>query len=53
MSLESHVVELQKKHANIAKMIEEEQRSPAADPLQITALKRQKLLLKEEIARAS
>jgi len=53
MSLESHVVELQKKHANLAKTIEDAQRAPGTDQLQITALKRQKLHLKEEIARSS
>jgi len=53
MSLESHVVELQKKHAHLAKTIEEAQRAPASDHLHITSLKRQKLLLKEEIDRAS
>ena len=53
MSLESHVVELQKKHENLAKMIEEAQRAPSVDHLQISALKRQKLHLKEEISRAS
>ena len=53
MSLASHVTELQKKHAHLSKMIEEEQRSPGSDTLQISKLKRQKLMLKEEIERAS
>lgn len=53
MSLASHVVELQKKHADLSRIIEEEQRSPGSDTLKITALKRQKLMLKEEISRSS
>lgn len=53
MSLSSHVVELQKKHAHLSQVIEQEQRSPGSDTLQITKLKRQKLMLKEEIERSS
>ncbi len=53
MTLSSHLNELQKKHQTLAAKIEEEQRSPASDDLDITDLKRQKLLIKDEIARIS
>ena len=51
MSLSSHLNELRKKHENLSKKIEEEQRSPGSDALAITDMKRQKLHLKEEIER--
>ncbi|NNU79633.1 DUF465 domain-containing protein [Halovulum dunhuangense] len=51
MSLSAHLNELRKKHQALARKIEEEQRRPAANDLQITDLKRQKLHLKEEIER--
>ena len=53
MSLSSHLTELQKKHATLNDKVEEAQRSPAVDDLEITALKKQKLKIKEEIARIS
>ncbi len=53
MSLSSHLTELRKKHANLEKAVEEALRSPATDDLSITALKKQKLKLKEEIERIS
>lgn len=53
MSLSSHLTELRKKHEALDKEIETEQRAPGSDDLVITQLKRQKLKLKEEIARAS
>lgn len=51
MSLSSHLQELRKKHANLSDEVEQAQRSPSIDDLQITALKKQKLKLKEEIER--
>ncbi len=51
MGLSSHIDELRKKHQQLSTMIEEEQRSPGADDLAITQLKRKKLRLKEEIER--
>lgn len=51
MSLSSHLVELRRKHASLEQKIEQELRSPAADELQITELKREKLRLKDEITR--
>lgn len=51
MGLSSHIDELRKKHQQLSTMIEEEQRSPGADDLAISQLKRKKLRLKEEIER--
>ncbi|WP_340108423.1 YdcH family protein [Pikeienuella sp. HZG-20] len=51
MSLSSHLAELRRKHANLEQKIEMEMRSPAADELQISKLKREKLRLKDEISR--
>lgn len=53
MNLSSHLSELRKKHQTLSTRIEEEQRSPGSDDLQITALKREKLRIKEEIVRLS
>lgn len=51
MSLTSHLEQLREKHQALSKKIEEEQKRPGSDDLRITAMKRQKLLLKEEITR--
>lgn len=51
MSLTSHLSQLRQKHEILSRKIEDEQRRPAADPLEIATLKRQKLVLKDEIAR--
>lgn len=51
MAIESHIVELQKRHELLELAIADEMHSPGSDDLQITALKRQKLRLKEEIGR--
>lgn len=53
MSLSSHLQELKKKHTNLSDEVESAQRAPAIDALQIAALKKQKLRLKEEIERLS
>ena len=53
MSLSSHVEELKKKHQTLSNQVEEAQRSPGANDLEISELKKQKLRLKEEIARLS
>lgn len=53
MSLSSHLQELRKKHETLDIEVTEAQRSPAIDALQISALKKQKLKLKEEIERLS
>ncbi|MEL6167056.1 MAG: DUF465 domain-containing protein [Pseudomonadota bacterium] len=51
MTLSSHIQELQKKHQSLSVAVETVQRNPAADPLEVTAMKKQKLKLKEEIER--
>ncbi|MBT8413199.1 MAG: DUF465 domain-containing protein [Boseongicola sp.] len=51
MSLSSHLKELRNKHETLSQEVEQAQRSPAFDDIQITALKRQKLKIKEEIER--
>ena len=53
MSLSSHLQELKKKHAHLSASVEEMQRHPATDDLEIARLKKQKLMLKEEISRLS
>lgn len=53
MSLNSHLIELKKKHQSLSDAVEEAQRSPGVDDLEIAKLKRQKLQLKEEITRLS
>jgi hypothetical protein len=53
MTMASHLVELRRKHENLAEMVEQAQRSPGVDDLKIAELKKQKLKLKEEITRLS
>jgi len=53
MSLDAHLVELRKKHEALSTQVEKLQLSPATDDLEITALKKEKLRLKEEIERLS
>ena len=49
MTMSSHLQELRKKHQSLSDQVEQAQRSPATDDLQIRELKKQKLHLKEEI----
>jgi hypothetical protein len=49
MALASHLEELQRKHGDIEREIDEAQTHPSTDELQITALKRRKLALKDQI----
>ncbi len=51
MSVEAHVAELRKKHEALSQLIETEQRHPSASDLEIGKLKKERLRLKEEIAR--
>jgi len=51
MSLQAHIGELEAKHHALKAEIELEQASPSADDLHIHELKREKLRLKDEIAR--
>ncbi len=51
MTVESHLAELQRRHLAIDAQISDEERRPAKDELEIVALKKQKLNLKDEIER--
>ncbi|MEE4121420.1 MAG: DUF465 domain-containing protein [Paracoccaceae bacterium] len=53
MSVSAHVEQLRRKHEHLSAEVEEQQRQPGADRLQIATLKKQKLRLKEEISRLS
>lgn len=53
MNLSSHISQLRQKHETLDREIEEAVRRPGTDDLEITAKKRQKLQLKEEITRLS
>ncbi len=53
MSLSAHLEELKKKHQNLSMAVEQAQRAPGSDALEVAALKKQKLRLKEEITRLS
>lgn len=51
MSLSSHLQELKKKHQHLSESVEGLQRAPGSNDLEIAALKKQKLALKEEISK--
>ncbi len=51
MSMQSPLVELEKRHQALEQEINEALAHPAIDDLQIAELKRRKLQLKDEIAR--
>jgi hypothetical protein len=53
MSLNAHLTELKRKHQHLSIEVEEAQRAPGVDGLQVATLKKQKLRLKEEIRRLS
>ena len=53
MSLSSHLEQLKKKHQHLSEHVESMQRSPASDDIELAKLKKQKLMLKEEITRLS
>ena len=53
MSADDHLSVLRRKHEELSRKVEEEQKSPAANYVEITRLKKQKLALKEEIRRLS
>lgn len=52
MSQENRIEALKTKHAKLDLQVDQMQSKPTADPLQIQALKRQKLNLKDQISRA-
>lgn len=53
MSFEAHLAELQKKHSEIDRKIDDALNHPSIDDLEISELKRRKLLIKDEIKRLS
>ncbi len=50
MALAAHLEELSNKHAKIDETIHKEMKYPAPDTVRITALKKQKLQIKQKIA---
>ncbi len=51
MSVDSHLVELRKKHEALSEQVEKMQQSLSTDDLDIVAMKKEKLRIKEEIER--
>ena len=51
MTVASHIAELKRKHQHLSSEVEQAQRSPAQDAMQIAEMKKQKLKIKEEISR--
>ncbi|KAF0229528.1 MAG: hypothetical protein FD175_1866 [Beijerinckiaceae bacterium] len=51
MSMTAHIAELERKHQALDKRIADELAHPNKDTVRIAALKRQKLVLKDEILR--
>ena len=49
MSLANHLEELQRKHGDIERELDEAMLHPSVDDLEIVALKRRKLAIKDEI----
>ena len=50
MSVESHLAELERRHEALKREIQEAQTHPGSDELEIAALKRRKLQIKDKIA---
>lgn len=53
MSVSSHIEQLKKKHQHLSDAVETLQRSPATSDAEISAMKKQKLAIKEEITKLS
>ena len=51
MSSESHLSQLELRHADLEQQINEAMNHPSADPLELADLKRRKLRLKDKITR--
>lgn len=49
MSLASHLAELQRKHGEIERELDEAMAHPSTDDLEIVSLKRRKLALKDQM----
>lgn len=53
MTLNAHLETLKRKHRAMSEAVENAQRSPGIDDLEVATMKKEKLRLKEEIARLS
>ena len=53
MTVSSHLAELRRKHQKLSQEVEAAQRAPGSDDLHVAQMKKQKLMLKEEITRLS
>lgn len=53
MALSAHLETLKRKHEAISEAVEAASRSPGVDTLEVATMKKEKLRLKEEIARLS
>jgi len=53
MSVDAHVTELKRKHAEISEQVEQLEHSPSASNLDLTKLKREKLRIKDTIEQLS
>jgi len=51
MNVDAHVSTLEKKHANLETLIDEEAQRPAPNPYQLAEWKKEKLRIKEELFR--
>jgi hypothetical protein len=51
MSLANHLEELKRKHGDVDRQLDEAMTHPSADDAEVTALKRRKLALKDEMER--
>lgn len=51
MSSESHLNQLERRHADLERQINQAMNHPSADPLELSDLKRRKLRLKDEITK--
>lgn len=49
MSLDSHLEELQRKHGDLQRQIDEALAHPSTDEIELTRLKRRKLAIKDEM----
>ena len=53
MALNAHLETLKRKHQEMSAAVEEAQRAPGIDDLEVATMKKEKLRLKEEITRLS
>ncbi|WP_372993325.1 YdcH family protein [Sulfitobacter sp.] len=53
MAFDAHLEALKRKHLAMSDAVEQAQRSPSIDGLQVATMKKEKLRLKEEITKLS